>query len=121
MKAIPILKISSIKISDLFYSNLGFQQTFLYQPDPDLDGPAYAGYEFAGAEIHLSSHSGDSEMGCAVYISCDDVDSIFDQLPDHMIEHVVLKPTDQTWGNREMYIRDPDGNALRFCAPVRKS
>jgi uncharacterized glyoxalase superfamily protein PhnB len=27
---------------------------------------------------------------------------------------VDLPPTDQTWGNREMYVKDPDGNAIRF-------
>jgi catechol 2,3-dioxygenase-like lactoylglutathione lyase family enzyme len=25
-----------------------------------------------------------------------------------------LEPTDQSWGNREMYIHDPDGNSIRF-------
>jgi uncharacterized glyoxalase superfamily protein PhnB len=25
-----------------------------------------------------------------------------------------IPPTDQTWGNREMGIRDPDGNVLVF-------
>jgi uncharacterized glyoxalase superfamily protein PhnB len=25
-----------------------------------------------------------------------------------------MEPTDQTWGNREMFIRDVDGNSLRF-------
>ena len=25
-----------------------------------------------------------------------------------------LRPTDQTWGNREMYVKDPDGNSIRF-------
>jgi uncharacterized glyoxalase superfamily protein PhnB len=27
---------------------------------------------------------------------------------------ISLAPTDQTWGNREMYLDDPDGNKLRF-------
>jgi len=27
---------------------------------------------------------------------------------------IELEPTDQTWGNREMHLRDPDGNSLRF-------
>jgi hypothetical protein len=27
---------------------------------------------------------------------------------------LALEPTDQTWGNREMYVQDPDGNTLRF-------
>jgi len=25
-----------------------------------------------------------------------------------------LAPTDQSWGNREMYIKDPDENSIRF-------
>ncbi len=38
--------------------------------------------------------------------------------------YVVLKrdetgfhPTDQSWGNREMYLADPDGNQLRYTQP----
>jgi uncharacterized glyoxalase superfamily protein PhnB len=27
-------------------------------------------------------------------------------------------PLDQTWGMREFYINDPDGNTLRFSAPA---
>jgi len=27
---------------------------------------------------------------------------------------IALAPTDQTWGNREMYVRDADGNSIRF-------
>jgi hypothetical protein len=25
-----------------------------------------------------------------------------------------MPPTDQTWGNREMYVRDPDNNKIAF-------
>jgi catechol 2,3-dioxygenase-like lactoylglutathione lyase family enzyme len=28
-------------------------------------------------------------------------------------------PVDQTWGNREMYVKDPDGNSLRFIQEGR--
>ncbi|WP_394354236.1 VOC family protein [Pedobacter ghigonis] len=24
-------------------------------------------------------------------------------------------PVDQTWGRREFYVTDPDGNTLRYC------
>lgn len=27
---------------------------------------------------------------------------------------IALVPTDQTWGNREMYVKDADGNSIRF-------
>jgi hypothetical protein len=29
-------------------------------------------------------------------------------------EEVTLAATDQTWGRREIYVLDPDGNCLRF-------
>ncbi|WP_432327650.1 hypothetical protein ACRQ5D_30765 [Mucilaginibacter sp. P25] len=28
-------------------------------------------------------------------------------------------PTDQTWGTREFYVTDTDGNTLRFCQRQR--
>jgi len=27
-------------------------------------------------------------------------------------------PVDQTWGRRELYVTDPDGNTLRFCQNI---
>jgi len=27
---------------------------------------------------------------------------------------IAVGPVDQTWGTREMYVRDADGNCLRF-------
>jgi hypothetical protein len=27
-------------------------------------------------------------------------------------------PIDQTWGRREFYVTDADGNTLRFCQPI---
>ncbi|MDF1813708.1 MAG: glyoxalase superfamily protein [Verrucomicrobiales bacterium] len=118
MKAIPILKVTSIKTSHRFYSMIGFNQTFLYRPDPDSTDPAYAGYEFNGATIHLSSHFGDSTFGCAVFLWCDSVDEIYDRLSPDVHESIVLLPTDQSWGNREMYLKDPDGNSIRFSSQI---
>jgi catechol 2,3-dioxygenase-like lactoylglutathione lyase family enzyme len=33
---------------------------------------------------------------------------------------IELPPTDQTWGNREMYVNDPDGNSLRFIGAAAR-
>ncbi len=30
-----------------------------------------------------------------------------------------LAPVDQTWGNREMYVKDADGNCIRFIQEGR--
>ena len=32
---------------------------------------------------------------------------------------LLLKPTDQPWGHRTLFFRDPDGNIVNFFAPVR--
>jgi uncharacterized glyoxalase superfamily protein PhnB len=49
----------------------------------------------------------------SVAFTVEDVDTLYAEfvakgVPIHM------PPTDQTWGNREMYIRDPDSNKLAF-------
>ena len=42
-----------------------------------------------------------------------DVDALYKEftLKNTIID---LTPTDQSWGNREMYIKDPDENSIRF-------
>jgi uncharacterized glyoxalase superfamily protein PhnB len=49
----------------------------------------------------------------------DDVDGLHDELL-HRGVRIDLQPTDQTWGNREMSVRDPDGNSIRFIRPKKE-
>jgi uncharacterized glyoxalase superfamily protein PhnB len=67
--------------------------------------------------LHVSSFSGDGIPGSVVYLVVDDVDKLHDEFLQKSV-NIDLKPTDQTWGNREMYLKDPDGNSIRF---VRQS
>jgi catechol 2,3-dioxygenase-like lactoylglutathione lyase family enzyme len=76
-------------------------------------------------EIYLSAHSGDGVAGTATYVPVADVDAVYAALlargfvpPDRADDPVHHAPTDQTWGMREFYIRDPDGNCLRFATPI---
>lgn len=121
MKAIPILKVSSFELSDQFYTKLGFTRMFVYRPDPSLDDPAYAGYEMDDAILHISSHSGDSNFGTAVFFQCDGVERLYKRIESDLADSITLVPTEQTWGNREMYLQDPDGNSLRFCETIAKA
>jgi len=43
----------------------------------------------------------------------EDVDALHAELKTRGVT-IDLEPTDQSWGNREMYVRDPDGNSIRF-------
>jgi uncharacterized glyoxalase superfamily protein PhnB len=66
--------------------------------------------------LHVSSFSGDGTSGGVAYIVVDDVDVLHAELVTRGVA-IELPPTDQTWGNREMYVRDTDGNCLRFIRP----
>jgi uncharacterized glyoxalase superfamily protein PhnB len=65
------------------------------------------------AWLHLSSFSGDGIPGSVVYLLVDDVDGLHEELHQKGVS-IDLEPTDQTWGNREMYVKDADGNSIRF-------
>ncbi|MBV8730327.1 MAG: VOC family protein [Acidobacteriia bacterium] len=50
----------------------------------------------------------------ATMIWVDDVDQIYDEILSRGV-FTELPPTDQTWGNREAYVRDHDRNGLVFA------
>jgi len=43
----------------------------------------------------------------------DDLDALHEEFC-HKGLRIDLEPTDQSWGNREMYLEDADGNSIRF-------
>jgi catechol 2,3-dioxygenase-like lactoylglutathione lyase family enzyme len=51
--------------------------------------------------------------GGVVFLIVEDVDMLHTELLAKGVK-IDLAPTNQTWGNREMYVRDPDGNSIRF-------
>lgn len=112
--AIPLLHVSDSSQAEEFYcTRLGFRRQFAYRPDNSRADPCYLGLSRDGVWLHLSSFSGDGVAGGVAGFLVDDVDSLH---ADLVAKHVpiALAPTDQTWGNREMYVRDADGNSLRF-------
>jgi len=114
--AVPIVHVSESIVAEAFYCGaLGFEKRFAYRPSPAAD-PCYMGVQRDGAVLHLSSFSGDSVAGTAVYVRVDNVDALHAEFTAKGIA-IALPPTDQTWGNREMYLRDADGNCIRFAQP----
>jgi uncharacterized glyoxalase superfamily protein PhnB len=93
--AIPVLHVSSAATAEDFYCNqLGFSQTFAYRFDDSKPDPCYMGLTRDEVRLHVSSFAGDELKARGVMID--------------------LEPMDQSWGNREMYVHDPDGNSIRF-------
>ena len=111
--AIPVLHVTSSAAAEKFYcASLGFRQAFAYRPFGGAD-PCYMGVTRDDVELHLSSFSGDGVSGGVVFLVVKDVDQLHEELKAKGIA-IELEPTDQSWGNREMYINDPDGNSIRF-------
>jgi catechol 2,3-dioxygenase-like lactoylglutathione lyase family enzyme len=65
-------------------------------------------------EGHTHDNLWVTSYGVANFI-VDNVDALYEEFRGAALE-VELVPTDQSWGNREMYLTDPDGNSLRFVA-----
>ncbi len=117
-QAIPVLHITNAEASEAFYCGLlGFQLEFQVPANETSRDPCYLGVSRDGAVLHLSSHAGDGVVGGVVYFLCDDVDALHAEFASkNVLIHIA--PVDQTWGVRELYVRDPDGNSVRFGAPL---
>jgi uncharacterized glyoxalase superfamily protein PhnB len=112
--AIPVLHVTDAKHAAQFYcAGLGFEKRFEYHADPQLRNPCYIGLARDGVVLHVSSFSGDGVAGGVACLLVDDVDALHAQLVSRGVP-IAMPPTDQTWGNREMYVKDADGNTLRF-------
>jgi catechol 2,3-dioxygenase-like lactoylglutathione lyase family enzyme len=112
--AIPVLHVSDAVAAEDFYCNLlGFQGQFAYRVDEAKPNPCYMGLRRDGVELHVSSFSGDGVSGGVAFLLVDDLDGLHAELVARGVP-VALQPTNQSWGNREMYINDVDGNSIRF-------
>lgn len=111
--AIPLLHVSNPAAAEKFYCDqLGFKKTFSYQPFGDK-GPCYLGLIRDEVRLHLSSFPEDGKAGNAIVLIVDNVDSLYEEFTAKGVV-IDLIPTDQSWGNREMYIKDADNNSIRF-------
>lgn len=123
MKMIPLFKCRDLRQAVGFYTNvLDFR---LKYPEATADdGVIDLVSEFG--ELQLTVYERDRLFGSVVNVWIDDVDSQFKvyvsrglDTSDKEGSPVHQGPTDQTWGTREFYVTDIDGNTLRFCQPQR--
>jgi catechol 2,3-dioxygenase-like lactoylglutathione lyase family enzyme len=114
--AIPLLHVSNAAAAEDFYCNrLGFRREFAHRNDETKPDPCYMGLSRDGIWLHLSSFSGDGVSGGVVNLLVDDVDALHAELVANGTP-IDSGPVDQTWGTREMYVKDADRNSIRFIA-----
>ena len=112
--AIPLLHVSNSVAAEDFYCNrLGFRREFAHRFDDAKPDPCYMGFSRDGVRLNVSSFSGDGVSGGVVKLIVDDVDALCAEFLAKGVK-IDSGPVDQTWGSREMYVKDADGNCLRF-------
>ena len=121
MAIIPTVRCRSMTTSLAFYTGvLDLQHV---DGDDDLADASFSLLSRDGEQLFLSSHRGDGAFGQAIVITTDEVDSLFRKFRERGLhtpgnpdapQAVHEGPIDQSWGTREFYVDDPDGNTLRF-------
>lgn len=122
MTIIPTVRCQRIEASVAFYTTvLDFE---CVDDTRELRDPCFCTLRRGDDVLFLSSHAGDGQFGQALVVITDDVDGVFRTLrerglrtPANPESPIHEGPTDQTWGTREFYVTDPDGNTLRFTQP----
>ena len=127
----PILNVSSMEASFVWFEKLGWRRAWGWNPEDDPDAPASFGAVASGCcEIFLCldgqggrgrgsgratmGPDGDqtSDRGVWMSVWVDDVDAVHSRCAAEGLE-VTFPPTDMPWGVREMHVRHPDGHVLR--------
>jgi catechol 2,3-dioxygenase-like lactoylglutathione lyase family enzyme len=116
--ALPILGVSSSARAEAFYcEKLGFKRIYAYRPDPSKSDPCWLGVQRDGAQIVLSSFAADGPPGTrSVQIYVEDIARVHHEFATAAVriegEGELL---DQSWGNLEFNLKDPDGNRINVA------
>ena len=114
---VPILRIfDEDKAREFYVGFLGFTVDWEHRFEPGT--PIYMQVSKGACVLHLSEHFGDGSPGAAVRIGVDDVDAFQRELIDKKYKYARPGVQDQSWGMREMSIKDPFGNKLSFAMPL---
>lgn len=120
MKIVPLFKISNMKEAIGFYTGI-LDFKLKYPDDPD-DGFV----DLINGEAELQLTSMENLPPSIVNVHVDDVDASFEKYKQRGLDTSKKKnspvhqgPVDQSWGRREFYVTDADGNTLRFYMPIK--
>jgi len=114
ISAIPVIAVSdSVRAEDYYCRVLGFEKKSAYRPDASKNDPCYLAVARDGVWLHLQSFKRERAGMTDAFLWVDDVDRLHQEFSARGAV-VQLPPTDQTWGTREIGVRDPDRNVLVF-------
>lgn len=115
---IPLFKCLDMKAAVAFYTGIiDFEFKCIDANDKDSVVDLVNG----DIELQLTIFERDTLYGSAVNVWVDDVNGTFEKYINRGLDQSNKKdspvhqgPINQTWGTREFYVTDSDGNTLRF-------
>ncbi len=119
---IPLFRCSNMQAAIAFYT--GILDFELKEPGASADDWVVL-LKNSDAELMLTVLEGDQPMGIAANVQVQDIDRLFEKYVQRGLDTSSKKdspvhqgPLNQSWGNREFYVTDADGNTLRFIEPL---
>jgi catechol 2,3-dioxygenase-like lactoylglutathione lyase family enzyme len=111
-KACPLFASADIARSVTWYRDrLGFSV--------ERDRPDYGIVRRDMVEVHFwPCEDRRIAENTSAYFRVEDVDGLYAEMRDAAAGGSITAPRDREWGMREFYVRDPDGNLLRFGRPA---
>ena len=111
----PILNVSDFGASVEWFARFGWPKLWDWGEPPTFGA---VGADDQEMFLCLDGQGGRGE-GAGVWMSIfvDDVDQVYQSCVDGGID-VVMPPTDEPWGVREMHVRHPDGHVFRVGTSV---
>jgi uncharacterized glyoxalase superfamily protein PhnB len=121
MQFTPLFKVRDMRAAIRHYTEvLDFVMTW---SEDTPDSPVVdLGHE--EMELQITTHESECLFGSVVYVWVRDIDMLFSKYKSRGLDTdrpnspVHMGPVDQTWGRREFYVTDVDGNTLRFCQNI---
>lgn len=119
MKIVPLFKVRNMtEALDFYMGILDFQLKY-----PEASAADWVvDLKYGAAELQLTILESDHLFGSVANVWVDEVDELFRKYKSRGLDTsaktespVHQGPIDQTWGTREFYVTDSDGNTLRFC------
>jgi catechol 2,3-dioxygenase-like lactoylglutathione lyase family enzyme len=120
MKMVPLFRCSDMKKALSFYTNI---LDFKIEAGASADDWVVVLTNDDNAQLMLTILEGDQKIGIAANVFVNEVDNRFQKYIQRGLDVSKKKespvhqgPVDQTWGTREFYVTDEDGNTLRFVS-----
>ena len=114
-KFTPIFRVKDLPAALSFYTRIGFAIDLEFKFSENHK-THYAGVSRDGQSLHLSTFGENGQTNTQVFVTVDDIDALHSEFVEAGLN--CPAPEDMEWGQREMSLRDLDGNALRFAMPI---